>query len=467
MKNLTVRLKITLWFSALIIIMVGITFTLMLVISDSVLNTDAKDSLKSVININTQEIEFIDDLTEEEQEVGDQYIVYKDGYLEIDDDFLNESYGVYTALYDSEGNLLYGQNPIKAPLTAAGKISEVKYNGEKYYTLCTELSGDMLDGLILQGTINENANKTVLTRIVNLSLFVLPVLALFAIIVGYLLAGRFLSPIRKIASSAESISDSNDLSKRIEAGSKDELGQLADAFNKMFARLEKSFEEERQFTSDISHELRTPVATILAQCELTLEKERTADEYKKALNVINRQSTRMKNIVEQMLQYSRLERLEGLTDAQDVDLSQLCKDIAEEQKVININSITTESDIDDGIIIKGRADLLTRLINNLISNAFRYGRENGHILLSLKETENEIVLSVKDDGIGISPDEQENIFNRFYQADKSRSANGADLGIGLGLSIAAAVAQLHGGHMHVDSELGVGSTFSFIIPKKQ
>lgn len=465
MKNLTVRVKLTLWFSVLIILITAISFTLMLVISNSVLKTNAKEALQSVIETNAQEIEYIADPADEEQETGDQYIVYKDGYLEIDDDFLNESYGVYTALYDRDGSLLYGQNPINAPVTAGGSILKMTYGGEKYYTLCYALSGENLDGLTLLGTINENANKTVLTRIVNLSLIVLPVLALLAIVVGCLLAWYFLSPIRKITSSAESISDGNDLSKRIETGKNDELGRLADAFNKMFARLEKSFEKERQFTSDISHELRTPVATILAQCELTLEKERTAAEYKKALNVIDRQSRRMKNTVEQMLQYTRLERLETLPDPAPVDLSGLFKDIAEEQKIRNINAITIESDIDDGIILNGSSDLLAGLINNLISNAFRYGRENGHIFLSLKENENEIVLSVKDDGIGISDEEKQNIFNRFYQADKARTSNGKYSGTGLGLSIAAAAAKLHGGHIDVESEVGRGSTFSFIIAK--
>lgn len=467
MKNLSIKAKITLWFSVLIILIASMMFTLVLIISNSVLKTDVQETLKNVIDINSQEIEYIADISTQELEFGDQYIHYNDGYLEIDDDFLNESNGVYTALYDSQGNLLYGQNLINADPQPNNKVQKLTYNNEKYFFLNKALSGNYLDGLILQGVINENANKTVLTRITNLSLIVLPVLALFAIVGGYFLAGRLLKPIRKIINSAESISDGNDLSMRIELNnSKDELNRLSDTFNKMFSRLEQSFEEEKQFTSDISHELRTPVTTILAQCELTLEKERNAEEYKNSLAVINRQSVRMKHIVEEMLQYSRLEKSEELPNAQQVNLSKLFMDIAEEQQARNYRSISIESDIEDGIIITGNSDLLASMINNLISNAYRYGRDNGNIFLSLKQNEREIILSVKDDGIGIDKSEKDKIFNRFYQVDKARTSKNGELGIGLGLSIVYETARLHGGYIEVESELNCGSTFTFKILKK-
>ncbi|MFR5874984.1 MAG: ATP-binding protein [Eubacterium sp.] len=466
MRNLSIRAKITLWFSVLIILITAMMFTLMLIISTSVLKTDVKDTLRSVVEINSQEIEYIDDLTNQEMEIGDQYIEYNNGYLEIDDDFLNESNGVYTALYDSNGNLLYGQNLINAELKSKNEIKKLTHNKEKYFTLNKALSGNKLDGLILQGVINENANKTLLTGIVNLSLFILPILALMAIIIGYFLAGRFLSPIRKITSSAESITDGNDLSMRIEVDeNKDELNKLAETFNRMFSRLEHSFEEEKQFTSDISHELRTPVTTILAQCELTLEKERSTQEYRKSLEVINRQGMRMKYIVEEMLHFSRLERLDKIPDATEVNLSALFRDIAEEQKARNIRSIKINDNIEDNIIITGNSDMLAGLINNLISNAYRYGKDNGNIMLSLEQNDSEIVLSVQDDGIGINDDEKAKIFNRFYQANKSRTSNNTELGVGLGLSIVSAVAKLHGGYMEVESKVNEGSTFIFKIPK--
>ncbi len=466
MKNLSVKLKITLWFSIIIILITAMMFALMLTVSTSVLHTDAKETLKRVIDVNAQEIEYVSEIDENEYETGDQYIEYNNAYLEIDDDFLDESSGVYTALYDSDGNLLYGQNLINAEVSADGKIKTALYDKEKYYTFAKDLIDEELDGLVLFGVINENANKTILTRIINMSLIILPFLALFAIVGGYFLAGRLLRPVRDITQLAENITDGNDLSKRIKVSkSNDEFNKLADTFNKMFERLENSFYEERQFTSDISHELRTPVSTILAQCEYTMEKERDTGEYINALSVIDRQGIRMKNIVEQMLRYSRLEKLNEIPNPQTVNLSALFNEIAQEQKSRNVRSITISSNIEDNIFVTGDSDMLESLINNLISNAYRYGRDNGNIYLSLKENEKEIVLSVQDDGIGINQEAQSKIFNRFYQEDKSRTVKDAEYSIGLGLSMVNVIAKLHGGYMQVESQVGEGSTFYFKIPK--
>lgn len=468
MKNLTIRAKITLWFSVLIILLTSIMFSLMFVISNSVLNDDVKETLVNVVNDNANEIEFVEDITTQEQEVGDQYLQYKGAYIEIDDDYLNESSGVYCAIYDSDGNLIYGENIINAKVKADKGIEKYNYNNEKFYVMSKSLSGEKLDGLIILGTVNENANKTTLSRTVNLMLFVLPALAVLGIIGVYFLAGRFLSPIRKIAFSAESISDGNDLSKRIElSDTRDELYVLSESFNKMFHRLEKSFEEEKQFTSDIAHELRTPVATILAQSELTLSKERTGDEYIKSLSVIKRQSLRMKNIVEEMLQFSRLEKMKELPNTKEFNLSVLLENIKEEQATRNINSITIQGDIDKDIMLNGNSDMICRLVNNLISNAYKYGKENGSILLSLKQNDDEILLSVQDDGIGIEKSMQDKIFNRFFQADNARTAKDSQCSIGLGLSIVSHIAKLHGGYVKVESEIDKGSIFSFVVPKNK
>ncbi|MCM1286023.1 MAG: HAMP domain-containing histidine kinase [Acetobacter sp.] len=466
MKNLTIRAKITLWFSVLVILLTTIMFSLMFVISNSVLDDDVKETLADVVADNANEIEFIDDINSQEMEVGDQYLQYKDAYIEIDDDYLNESSGVYCALYDADGNLIYGENTINAKVSTDKGIKKYTYNNEHYYVMCKALSGEKLDGLTLVGIINENANETTLSRIVNLMLFVLPVLAVLGIVGCYLISGHLLKPIRKITCSAESISGGNDLSKRIEPEQvHDELYVLSEAFNNMFNRLEKSFEEEKQFTSDIAHELRTPVSTILAQSELTLSKQRTEEEYIKSLNVIKRQSLRMKNIVEEMLQFSRLEKLKEVPNAKEFNLSSLIENIKEEQMTRNVRSIKIQSDIESNIILNGNSDMICQLVNNLISNAFKYGRDEGNILLSLKQNDNEILLSVQDDGIGIEKSMQDKIFNRFYQADNARTVKDSGCSIGLGLSIALHIAKLHGGYITVESEINKGSIFTFVIPK--
>lgn len=468
MKPVTIRAKITLWFSALIAVISIMMFVLMLVISTSVLHSDVKEELVNTVKANTQEIEFFTDLELSEREPGDQYVMYNGGYLEIDDDYLDESDGVFTALYDSGGNLLYGQRVKNAPLNISSEIGTYRAGGEKYYVYCTNFKGDGLDGLVLQGVINENAKKTTLTRISNLSLLLLPLLAVCAIVGGYILAGRLLRPIREIGAAAEKISDGDDLAARIELGEgRDELHRLADTFNNMFARLERSFEAEKQFTSDISHELRTPVTAALAQSEFALEEDCSPEEYRKALEVIRRQCLRMKSILEEMLSFSRLERMEKLTDAEKTDFSELVSFVCDEQSLRKENGITLSREIDEGVFVNGSYGLLTSMLENLISNAYRYGKENGNIKVSLKKDGDSAVLSVADDGIGIPPEIRDKIFLRFFRADQARTSGDSRYGVGLGLPMVKEIAKLHSAALSLESEEGKGSTFTITFPSAE
>lgn len=467
LKPVTIKAKITLWFSALIAFICVTMFVLLFVISTSVLHRDVKDELVQVVKANSQEIEYFTNEQYSEKELGDQFVIYKDGYFEIDDDFLDESDGVCTALFDSKGNLLYGQVVSGAPFIYNGEVGNFKSQNEKYYVYCLELEGDGLDGLMLQGVVNENANKTTLTRISNLYLLILPFLALITILGGYLLAKKFLQPVNEISRLAEKITDGDDLSQRIQLKEgRDELHSLADTFNKMFARLEKSFDDEKQFTSDISHELRTPVTTALAQSELALEENCTNEEYRQALEVIQRQCLRMKSIIDEMMSFSRLEKAESLPNKEKVDFSDLVKCICSEYNLKNTRNITLECSVEDSIFVSGSYNLLVSLVENLITNAYRYGKENGHIDVSLKSENENGVLLVADDGKGIAPEIQDKIFNRFFRGDPSRTAGDSKYGLGLGLPMARRIAELHSGRLVLEKSDENGSTFAFYFKKE-
>ena len=227
----------------------------------------------------------------------------------------------------------------------------------------------------------------------------------------------------------------------------------------MFARLERSFEAEKQFTSDASHELRTPIAVILAQCGETRHAT-TPEQYQEAITVIDRQARKMSALVAQLLQMTRLEQGTHPASMEEADLSELVTVLCEEQPELS-RGITIQTDVQPEVHACFDVTLMSRLLQNLLNNAIRYGRDNGHIWVTLRALEDQILLSVRDDGVGIPEDRLEKIFQRFYQVDPSRSGSA---GTGLGLTMVRQIAALHGGEITVESREGAGSCFTLRFP---
>ncbi len=472
MKNLTIQKKIIIWFSVTLILIVVLMNTMTFAIADLVLDEDIRERLMNTVASNVEEIEYFNRLdTDMEREQGDQFLQYNDGWLEIDDDFCDFFEGICTALYDEEGNLLYGESPFiisDSKKLAFTTVSKITFNGDKYYVYDRKLTGENLEGLWLRGIVSKNERINTLYNIVRLSFWLLPLMALLAILGGYAITRRSFLPVEQIAQSAKEIGESGDLSRRLDIGpGNDELHQLADTFNGMFERLEKTFESERQFTSDASHELRTPTAVIMAQAEYGLELADTEEEYREALMVIKGQSERMNDLINRLLFFTRLDQGTEPVNMEEIDISQLTADICKEQQMIKCNGITLSADIEPDILTVTDRNLFTRLLNNLCSNAYKYGRPDGSIKVSLKKDNNMAVLSVADDGIGISRENLEKIWNRFYQVDPSRNEGAAGGGIGLGLSMVKQIAHLLGGDISADSTLGKGTVFTFCLNLKK
>ena len=468
MKNLSIRNKITLWFTTILILTVILTYFVVFYVSGSVMQKTIRDNLTDTIANNEDEVEFFDDIDSVEHDNdADHYIGYNGGYLEIDDDYLDLVNGISTSLYLDDGTLLYGENPI-ARNTAEydfidGQIQKTSVNGVTHYIYDKKLTHDGLDGLWLRGVVSEEQGSAQLSSIVKFSFYVFPLLVALAVFGGYFIAGRALKPIRDIENAAVQIERGQDLKKRIELNpGTDELHRLASAFNEMFERLDESFESERQFTSDVSHELRTPMSVIMAQCEYTLEKSRTQKEYEAALNMILRQGGKMSRLIEDMLCFARIERKSDNFIKERIDFSKLTRSVCEDMALLRERGIILSADIADSVFVTGNQELLSRLMINLIGNAYRYGHENGNIIVTLTDTEGNAVLSVRDDGIGIAPEHKDKIFNRFYQVEASRSGAGA----GLGLSMVLEIAHFHGGEINVESEPGKGSVFTLTLKKE-
>ena len=465
MGRFSIRLKITIWFTAALVVIVLFAYLMIFVVSRQILIKTIQDSLVETVENNVDEIEYFSGMDEIRTDADIDYLIdYRKGYLEIDDDFLSRVNEVYTGLYDEKSRLIYGENPIAAKVAylefVDSKIQKVMKDGTGYYIFDRKLTAEGLNGLWLRGVVSEEQGERQSFGIMRIALVLLPVLVVIASAGGYFIAGRTLNPIQKIAGTARKIGEENDLKCRINLGKgNDELHQLADIFNEMFERLESTFEKEQQFTSDVSHELRTPMAVISAQCEYTLEKERSVGEYEDALRVIRRQARKMTKLIDHMLDFARLEMKSGKYAEEAVDMEELVASICSDMKLIREKEIMLDYEPEQAVFY-GNRELLSRILVNLVSNAYRYGKENGHIFVKLKKEETELVLSVTDDGIGIAEEEQEKIFRRFYQTDVSRGGEGR----GLGLAMVYEIVKFYRGKIQVKSEAGSGSVFQVKLP---
>lgn len=468
MKKLSVKAKITLWFSIMLVVVLFLTSSVLLYISNGIIQKTIKDNLIETVENNVDEIEFYTDLESvKKRDSYDHYIRFNNGYLEIDDDYLDRVNDVYTSCCSYDGKLLYGENPISsytAELSFSdSSVRRIKANGTDYYVFDRNLRKDGLNQLWLRGVVSTEQSSEQMLSIARLSLMIMPAIVFFAILIGYLLAKKALAPIKKISDTISDIEHSDDLRKRIDIeDGNDELHNLAKSFNLMLERLENAFDIQKRFVSDASHELRTPVSVINSQCEYTLEEPRDSKEYIDALEVVRRQGKKMKCMIDDMLEFTRLESNVRVLDKTRFNYSEAVEMICLDMKFIRTNNITLKDDIEENIFVNADRELITRLIGNLITNAYRYGNENGTVLVSLKSNRDNAILTIADNGIGIEKEKIEKIFERFYQADSSRSGEGS----GLGLAMVKEIANLHGASITVKSEAGQGSEFTYIMKKE-
>ncbi len=282
---------------------------------------------------------------------------------------------------------------------------------------------------------------------------------------GWWVATRAIRSIKDISATATKIA-TGDLSHRINTDDTDnELGQLAAVLNSTFARLESSFERQRQFTADASHELRTPVAVILSQAQTTLARDRGADEYREALEACQRAAQRMRRLTDSLLELARLDAAEASLLREHCDLAPIAEECLQairplsEEKTIQLNT-----DLKPAPCL-GDAGRLAQVVTNLVTNAVHHNKAGEHIRVTTGQEGDWVVLVVADTGPGIAPEDLPHLFERFYRADKSRQGGGG--GTGLGLTISRAIVEAHGGTIDATSNEGKGATFTIRLPAQR
>jgi heavy metal sensor kinase len=292
---------------------------------------------------------------------------------------------------------------------------------------------------------------------------VLPLAVLLAGGGGWLLARRALKPVDRMTEAARRISAEH-LGERVgTSGSGDELDRLASTLNEMLGRLDGAFRQIRQFSADASHELQTPLTILKGELEVALRAPRTADEYRRVLGSALEESERIARLVEGLLLLSRADAGVLRMDRKPLDLAQLVAEVCEQTQVLaKAQGVTLALGSSTPIAIQGDREHLRRLLLNLVDNGIKYTPAGGRVTLSLHEDGAWAVLRVSDTGIGLTPGEQERIFQRFYRAPEAVSRG--DGGSGLGLCIARSIAEAHGGRIEVDSAPNRGSTFTVFLP---
>jgi signal transduction histidine kinase len=291
------------------------------------------------------------------------------------------------------------------------------------------------------------------------SLIAVGIVPLLGFAGGYFIAGRMLKPVSNLSSLAARISSTN-LKERINYhGSEEEIKRLVSTFNEMMERLETSFESQKQFIQDASHELRTPIATAQTNIEvIEMAKNVSAGDYRRLMKVLEQSLKRMTQLSDQLLLLA--DAGQERANLQTVDMKSIISDVAAEVSArAKMAGISLEVEpASDEMLVKGDSLRLKQAIFNVADNAIKYNQPGGTVKISTMAEESRIVVQVKDSGIGISPDDQHHIFDRFYRVDKSRARTQG--GSGLGLAIVKKIVDDHGGTISVNSAIGVGSTFS-------
>lgn len=438
---MSAKLRLTLWFTLMVFILAAMVLVFVLVINSAAITDDPAERLVKTVLRNADDVEF------------------DNGRFDWEE---LEPYrrGVYCSFYSTAGELLLaaedpGMTALSLPFEK-NIIRTVNIGGQDYF--CYDSYVDMdITGIWIRGLVSSSDRSGLMHTIIVLTCTLLPALMALTLGGGWIIALDAFRPMEKILSAADSISDGGDLTARV--GLKrgpTEMRRLSRAFDRMFARLELSFNAERQFASDASHELRTPITVILAECDRAKRKDKSPEDFLASIAVIEEQGKHMSELVQQLLGLTRMQHGTDRYPMRRSDLSIFVESCCGEFMPHDSRGISLETDIKPGIEADFNPALMSRVVQNLLQNAYKYGRENGHILVGLEQRGGRALLRVRDDGIGIAPEDQDKIWQRFWQADTSR---GEDGGSGLGLAMVKEIAEFHGGRASVDSEPGKGSTF--------
>ncbi|CAN5700902.1 hypothetical protein BH10BAC2_BH10BAC2_15100 [soil metagenome] len=287
---------------------------------------------------------------------------------------------------------------------------------------------------------------------------------LIALAGGYFFTSGLLRPVRKIADELNDISAQNLARRIVSRNSKDEWDYLTNTLNELLDRLEESFDTQRRFIANASHELSTPLTSISSQLEVSLQRERDASDYKNVMESVLQDVRHLSKLTQTLLEFAKASGTSGGLEINLVRIDEVLLRMPRDMAKLNSEYIVKLSfndlpEEEEKLLIFGNEDLLFSAIRNIVLNACKYSSD--HIaMIILSVWQNQIIVQISDQGKGIATDELQNIFQPFFRAGNHKTESG----FGLGLSLTSRIIKLHRGHIKVDSVVGKGTTFSIYLP---
>lgn len=450
--------QVTTWYSLFIFLILlavlSVSFYLFMTISESNSQHYLEDSaiqMQQYVRASGQTIQQGDDDSDDQE----------DDRFDGDEGWDDGHDGIYYAIYNASNQVTISSFPAGFDQTLPrqdNQLREVTLNGRTFQYLDLPLSNS-------QGWLRAVRVKQVLSRdLVEVLMFMaigLPVIMVVVSVGGYWILKRGFRPVQAMTETAKTITQKGDYSKRVVTqGRENELTDLAQVLNDMLTSIEATFEREKQFSNDISHELRTPITVILSESEFGGKYADSMEDARDSFAVIQRQSLLMKKTVEQLLELARAEHQQNLV-LEDVNLSRFVQqELADQERIVAEKGIHMQTFIQENLHISGQQLLLKRLLDNLLTNAVKFTKDE--IRVSLQQVNQEIQLTVADNGKGIPQDQAEKIWQRFYQVDTARNKS-QDTGVGLGLSLVKQIAELHGATVQLTSADGQGAQFTVVF----
>jgi heavy metal sensor kinase len=381
--------------------------------------------------------------------------------------------GKYLQVIDQDGHWIYRSKrmidqslrPVSpAALPAAGTVVEWVQGKHYIRTLAYPIHANG-HAYAVQTGLALNKSMVLLSLFREQMLLLTPAVLILAAIGGHVMSRKALAPVAAIANEARRINEKNLEIRLPVAKTRDEISLLSETLNQMLARVEVGVRSIRDFTANAAHELRTPLALIRTEVEVALSVRRSAEEYREACKQVQLETVRMTALIDNLLMLARVDAETETVRLQPIEANELIRRVGEKWKhAMQLAFLDFSVDASgDTLLIAGDADSLRRLLTILLDNAVRYTPPGGAVALQVTQSDGRVVFTVRDTGIGIAPEHQPRIFDRFYRVDRSHGHSSG--GSGLGLALARWIAERHGTAIVVESAVGNGTCFHFSLPQ--